>query len=90
MRALDSRPIVLAVAIALLLSCFANDTQAQDDEGEPSSRDVIRFGTVVVHGRAYKPNAFFVNTRRSLVYQDLELRESFVSEITAPIEEGEF
>ena len=80
---------IAAFALGLALGCFAGVTEAQDVEDDPSSRDVIRFETVVIHGITYKPNAFFINTRRALVYQDVELRESFVDEITAPIEEGD-
>jgi hypothetical protein len=79
---------IAAIAIALLVGLPAS-TAAAEDEGE-SKRDVIRFDVVVVHGVAHKPNAFFINTRRSLVYQDLEVRQSFVGEIIEPIEDREF
>jgi len=82
--------LAVALAIALTTCCLSNIAAAQEDQGEDKSRDVIRFGVVVVHGRAYKPNAFFVNTRSALVYQDLELRESFVSQITEPLEDKDF
>jgi len=76
----------VAIALGLAIGLCATAVVAQDEEEGSTTRDVIRFGIVVVHGTAHKPNAFFINTRRSLVYQDLEVRQSFVDEITAPID----
>ncbi len=51
---------------------------------------VIRLETTVIEGRVQKPNAFFINTKASIVYEDLEVKESFVDEIVDVVEGGNF
>ena len=51
---------------------------------------VIRLEETVIEGRVQKPNAFFINTRQGMVYEVMELRESFVDEIPKIVDSGEF
>jgi hypothetical protein len=51
---------------------------------------VIRLEETVIEGRVAKPNAFFINTRQALVYESMELKESFVSEIVDAVKQGPF
>lgn len=51
---------------------------------------VIRLEETVIEGRVQKPNAFFINTRQGMVYEVMELRESFVDEIPKIVDTGEF
>ena len=50
---------------------------------------VIRLEETVIEGRVQKPNAFFVSTRQALVYEMMELLESFIEKIHEVIERGE-
>jgi hypothetical protein len=78
--------LLLSAAVALLVG-LATDATAQKRR---SSGGVIRLEETVIEGRVQKPNAFFINTRQALVYEVMELRESFVQEISKAVEEGDF
>jgi hypothetical protein len=79
--------VLLALAIAVLAIGIAGTAAAQKKK---SAGGVIRLEETVIEGRVQKPNAFFINTRQALVYEVMELRESFVSEISKAVEEGSF
>jgi len=51
---------------------------------------VIRLEETVIEGRVQKPNAFFISSRQPLVYVVMELKESFISEISKAVESGPF
>ncbi len=51
---------------------------------------VIRLEETVIEGRVRKPNAFFIATRQGMVYEVMELRESFVDEIPKVVDTGDF
>ena len=51
---------------------------------------VIRLEETVIEGRVQKPNAFFIATRQGMVYEVMELRESFVDEIPKVVDTGDF
>jgi len=70
----------LAVALAL----------PQGAEAQKKKGGVIRLEETVIEGRVQKPNAFFINTRQALVYEVMELKESFVGEIAKVVEDGSF
>ncbi len=74
--------IVLTVILALSLAwpVFAKDKE----------RRVISLGTMVVQGSVQKPNAFFVNGRRSLDYERPDVKESFLKEVIKPIRSKTF
>jgi hypothetical protein len=55
-----------------------------------SAGGIIRLEETVIEGRVQKPNAFFINTRQAMVYEVMELRESFVDEIPKAIDGGKF
>ena len=76
--------ILAAVALVVGLATAANAQKKK------SSGGVIRLEETVIEGRVQKPNAFFINTRQALVYEVMELRESFVQEISKAVEEGDF
>ena len=73
-----------ALTGAALLS-FSPDASAQEKQG-----GVIRLEETVIEGRVAKPNAFFINTRQALVYESMEIKESFVSEIVDAVRHGPF
>ncbi|MBN2344104.1 MAG: hypothetical protein JXX29_13595 [Deltaproteobacteria bacterium] len=58
---------------------------AQDKPG-----GVIRLEVTTIEGRVQKPNAFFINTRRALVYETIEVKDSFLKEITKVVDSGDF
>ncbi|MFO8072716.1 MAG: hypothetical protein R6V85_12665 [Polyangia bacterium] len=74
-----------AVAAALLLALPLGAAAQKKGPG-----GVIRLEETVIEGRVQKPNAFFINTRQALVYEVMELRESFVHKIPEVVEDGEF
>lgn len=82
-----TKNLLLALAVAALVSGLATEAAAQKKK---SSGGVIRLEETVIEGRVQKPNAFFINTRQALVYEVMELRESFVQEISKAVEEGPF
>lgn len=67
-----------------MLSLFSGDARAQKQGG------VIRLEETIIEGRVAKPNAFFINTRQALVYESMEIKESFVSEIVDAVKQGPF
>ena len=77
---------IILAAVALVVG-LATAASAQKKK---SSGGVIRLEETVIEGRVQKPNAFFINTRQALVYEVMELRESFVQEISKAVEEGDF
>ena len=82
------RRVLLGVIAALLVVGLAAEAAAQ--KKKKSSGGVIRLEETVIEGRVQKPNAFFINTRQALVYEVMELKESFVAEIPKAVEEGPF
>lgn len=58
--------------------------------GQKKQGGVIRLEVTTIEGRVQKPNAFFINTRRSLVYETIEIKDSFVEEITKVVDKGDF
>ena len=79
--------LLLALTALALVASVATGATAQKRK---SSGGVIRLEETVIEGRVQKPNAFFINTRQALVYEVMELKESFVGEISKAIEEGDF
>ena len=77
--------LVAAVTIGALAWCAPAAAQKKKGGG-----GVIRLEETVIEGRVQKPNAFFINTRQALVYEVMELKESFVSEIEKVVEDGSF
>lgn len=69
----------------LLVLVTGGEVMAQEKKG-----GVIRLEVTTIEGRVQKPNAFFINTRRSLVYESMEIKESFVKEIVKVVETGDF
>ncbi len=76
--------VSLAIA-ALLVALMPSPACAQKKQG-----GVIRLETTTIEGRVQKPTAFFINTRNSLVYENLEIKESFVGEIVKVVDTGDF
>ena len=76
---------LLATAMLVVALTAAGEVAAQKKKG-----GVIRLEETVIEGRVQKPNAFFINTRQALVYEVMELKESFVSEIAKIVEDGDF
>jgi hypothetical protein len=76
--------VSLATA-ALLSTLMPSPACAQKKQG-----GVIRLETTTIEGRVQKPTAFFINTRNSLVYESLEIKESFVGEIVKVVDTGDF
>lgn len=74
--------IIGCVLCALTHNAFAQDKKS--DSG------VIRLEETVIEGRVQKPNAFFIATRQALVYEIIEMKESFVGEITRSVKQGPF
>ena len=77
----------IITAALVLLAAFAAPATAQKKKG---GGGVIRLEETVIEGRVLKPNAFFVSTRTALVYDTMELRESFVGEISKAVESDNF
>jgi len=86
MKRLATRLLLALVALALVAG-FATEAAAQKKK---SAGGVIRLEETVIEGRVQKPNAFFINTRQALVYEVMELKESFVGEISKAVEDGDF
>ncbi len=78
--------MTLGIVIVALVALIGADTMAQ----KKTAGGVIRLDETVIEGRVQKPNAFFINTRQGMVYEVMELRESFVDEIAKVVENGEF
>ncbi|MCU0663449.1 MAG: hypothetical protein MUC50_14120 [Myxococcota bacterium] len=51
---------------------------------------VIRLEEMIIEGRVQKPNAFFISSRQPLVYEVMEVKESFVPDIIKAVEDGPF
>jgi hypothetical protein len=73
------------VAFMLLLAAAADCAAKGKGSG-----GVIRLEETVIEGRVQKPNAFFINTRQGMVYEVMEIKESFIEEISKVVESGEF
>ena len=84
------RWIVHGLIVVLLLSVFSMDADAQKKKHKKGSSGVIRLEETVIEGQVAKPNAFFINTRQALVYDSMEVRESFVKEIKKAVKSGPF
>lgn len=80
-----ARKLLAAVGALILALAVAGTATAQKKKG-----GVIRLDETVIEGRVQKPNAFFINTRQALVYEVMELKESFVDEIPRVVEDGNF
>ena len=85
MSGLTTRILSGAVVVALL-AAPAVDCMAKRKSGG----GVIRLEETVIEGRVQKPNAFFINTRQGMVYEVMELKESFVDEISKVVDTGDF
>jgi hypothetical protein len=86
MFATNVRRMLLVTAVLIGALAPAAESAAQ----KKKKGGVIRLEETVIEGRVQKPNAFFINTRQALVYEVMELKESFVSEIAKVVEDGDF
>jgi hypothetical protein len=78
--------LFLVAALAGLVSVLAPFNAAtQEKKG-----GVIRLEETIIEGRVAKPNAFFINTRQALVYDSMEIKESYISEIVDAVKQGPF
>ena len=75
----------IVLAAALVVGSFGVARGAMAQKG-----GVIRLEETVIEGRVQKPNAFFINTRQALVYEGMEIKESFVTEISKSVANGPF
>ncbi len=82
--------LVQGLIVALLLSVFSVNANAEKNKEKRGSGGVIRLEETVIEGQVAKPNAFFINTRQALVYDSMEVRESFVKEIKKAVKAGPF
>lgn len=80
------KKMAVVVGAMFLFALFVGNVWAQDKK--PGG--VIRLEVTTIQGRIQKPNAFFINTRRSLVYETIEVKDSFVDEITKVVDSGDF
>ena len=88
MRLGDSKNLRPSAIVSMVLLTFlvgASAVTAQDKKG-----GVIRLEVTTIEGRVQKPNAFFINTRRSLVYESIEVKDSFLDEVTKVVDSGDF
>jgi len=76
--------LLVAAIAATSIACVATPAAAQKKKG-----GVIRLGEMTIEGRVQKPNAFFLSTRTALVFEAMELHESFVDEIPKVVDSGE-
>jgi hypothetical protein len=83
---------LICVSLGLLLGAAAVVAGADDAsaQAKKSAGGIIRLEETVIEGRVQKPNAFFINTRQAMVYEVMELHESFVDEIPKAIDGGKF
>ncbi len=79
--------VLLALALVFFISQFELTAAAQKKR---SDSGVIRLEETVIEGRVQKPNAFFIATRQALVYEVMEIKESFVKEIAKAVERTPF
>jgi hypothetical protein len=77
--------ITVAFLTAAFITLSLNSVQAQTKRG-----GVIKLEVTTIEGRVQKPNAFFINTRQSLVYKSMEIKENFVPKIVKVVETGDF
>jgi hypothetical protein len=78
--------LLLKIAWALLLLVLLPSAASAQKKGD----GVIRLDETVIEGRVAKPNAFFINTRRAMVYESMMVKESFVPEISKAVRNGPF
>jgi hypothetical protein len=82
---------LFCVTLGLVLAAAALGAGgAASAQAKKSAGGIIRLEETVIEGRVQKPNAFFINTRQAMVYEVMELRESFVEEIPKAIDGGKF
>ncbi len=79
------RFLVAFTVVVLILGAGASAIAQKKGKG-----GVIRLEETVIEGRVQKPNAFFIATRQGMVYEVMELRESFVDEIPKVVDTGDF
>jgi hypothetical protein len=77
---------VFLTGLTLSLVVLPAKTQAQTRRGG----GVIRLEEMIIEGRVQKPNAFFISSRQPLVYEIMEIKESFLPDIVKAAEEGPF
>ncbi|MBN2803376.1 MAG: hypothetical protein JXR91_09800 [Deltaproteobacteria bacterium] len=77
--------ITVAFITVALITLSLNSVQAQTKRG-----GVIKLEVTTIEGRVQKPNAFFINTRQSLVYKSMEIKENFVPKIIKVVDTGDF
>jgi hypothetical protein len=78
------------VAVLVLLAFATLVAGAAAQKKKVGGGGVIRLEETVIEGRVRKPNAFFIDTRSDLVYEVLEIKESFVGEIGKVVSDGSF
>ena len=88
MRTNKAKSIIRAVLAILIITLFALSAAAQ--KKKKGGGGVIRLEETIIEGRVAKPNAFFINTRQALVYDSMEIKESFLGEITKAVKTGPF
>ncbi len=79
------KKLIIAMAFTAATLSYAATAMAAKKGG-----GVIRLEETVIEGRVAKPNAFFINTRQALVYEAMDLEESFVKEIAKSVSKGPF
>jgi hypothetical protein len=83
---MKKKKILLSAFLLLtLITGFQHNGLAKNKQG-----GVIKLEVTTIEGRVQKPNAFFINTRQSLVYQSMEMKEHFIPKITSVVDSGDF
>jgi hypothetical protein len=82
--------ISLSFGLLVGVAALVGGADSAAAQAKKSAGGIIRLEETVIEGRVQKPNAFFINTRQAMVYEVMELRESFVDEIPKAIDGGKF
>jgi hypothetical protein len=88
--AMANRSVGVVFGLLFGLGALVASVEPAEAQAKKSAGGIIRLEETVIEGRVQKPNAFFINTRQAMVYEVMELRESFVGEIPKAIEGGKF
>ncbi len=76
---------LLSLFAAVLITGIDSTAYAKRKNG-----GVIKLEVTTIEGRVQKPNAFFINTRQSMVYKSMEIKDNFIPEISRVVDSGDF
>jgi hypothetical protein len=88
--AMKRKLVSVSFGVLMGVAAIVGGADRATAQATKSAGKIVRLEVTIIEGRVQRPNAFFINTRQAIVYDVMEMRESFTDEIPKAIRTGKF